>query len=482
MKDHLLVADGKFMKIILFDLGQTLEDQEVLLPGALETLSAIKNMYDPNNKESPILALLSDYYEAKNSEEIEILRKQYYELLDRLGIRSFFEPLSERVTLSTEVGVKKPNEKIFRVGIDKIHKDLPYHHVIFITDDPNHIIGARELGMTAIHFQGPGQNTGEVHKLIELIPLVSRLLEYSPCGKKRNEAIGRTLSQTNKSKQLDPIIKGIISHVDTEHLRETISHLVKFGTRWSYSNNITQVPEWIHKQFVTLGYPAGTETRYQNFDLPGSPLQRNVLCSRKNGEKEFVLVCCHYDTISENSSITAPGADDDASGVAATLELARILRDVQLRQGVLFAVFGGEEQGLFGSDACAGIAAEENWPIKVVINLDMISYKNPTGTPRIIVEYDQGNRNPRNDAAAKAYGLIMAGAAADYTLLEVEHTDIWNSDYISFEKKGFACIGAYNVDDNPFYHKSSDTIDKIDITHLGEVVKMVLATILIITR
>ena len=46
------------MKIILFDLGQTLEDQEVLLPGALETLSGIKNMYDPNNKESPVLALL----------------------------------------------------------------------------------------------------------------------------------------------------------------------------------------------------------------------------------------------------------------------------------------------------------------------------------------------------------------------------------------------------------------------------------------
>ena len=67
-----------------------------------------------------------------------------------------------------------------------------------------------------------------------------------------------------------------------------------------------------------------------------------------------------------------------------------------------------EEQGLFGSAACADIAIQQNWPIDIVINLDMVSYKNPIGPSRIVVEYDQGNGDPRNDAAAKAYGLIMA--------------------------------------------------------------------------
>ena len=62
-------------------------------------------------------------------------------------------------------------------------------------------------------------------------------------------------------------------------------------------------------------------------------------------------------------------------------------------------MFGGEEQGLFGSDACAEIAIQQNWPIDVVINLDMVSYKNPIGPSRIVVEYDQGNRVPRNDGS-----------------------------------------------------------------------------------
>jgi hypothetical protein len=473
------------MRIILFDLGQTLEDNDVLLPGAADVLSAIQTMRD-SNEELPVAALVSDYYEAESHEDIEVLKKQYYKDLEKLGIQSYFQPLSQKVTLSTEVGVRKPDEKIFRTAIDKIHRDLPFHHVIFIADSLDHVTAARELSMTAIHFQGPGQSTGEVSKLVDLVPIIRRLLMFSPCGKKRNEAVGRIISQNNKSKQMDPNIVKLISLVDNIRLQETISHLVQFGTRWSYSSNISHVSEWIHQRFLGIGYRDSIEVRYQNFDMPGSRTQRNVLCTalnnNNNENNSLILVCSHYDSLSEKPSVSAPGADDDASGVAATLELARLLRNIPLKRQVLFCVFGGEEQGLFGSDACAEIAIRENWTIDVVINLDMISYKKPSGTSRIVVEYDQGNRDPRNDAAAKAYGLIMAQVAKDYTSLEVEHTDIWNSDYMSFEKRGFACIGAYNAEDNPFYHKSSDNQDKIDITHLGEVIRMVLATILILGR
>jgi Peptidase family M28/Haloacid dehalogenase-like hydrolase len=472
------------MRIILFDLGQTLEDNGVLLPGAANILSAIQTMKDPN--EELVTALVSDYYETESHEDIEVLKEQYYKDLEKLGLQSYFQPLSQKVTLSTEVGVRKPDERIFRTAIDKIYRDLPFHHVIFIADNLDHVIAARELGMTAIHFQGPGQSTGELSKLVDLIPIIGRLLMFSPCGKKRNEAVGRTVSQNNKSKQVDHNIEKLISLVDKVHLQETISHLVQLGTRWSYSSNISHVPEWIYQRLIAIGYRDGIDARYQNFDMPGSGTQRNVICRSLNNNnsdnKGLILVCSHYDSLSEKPSVSAPGADDDASGVAATLELARLLRNIPLKRDVLFCIFGGEEQGLFGSEACAEIAIHENWAIDVVINLDMISYKNPIGTSRIVVEYDQGNRDPRNDAAAKAYGLIMAKAAKDYTSLEVEHTDIWNSDYMSFEKRGYACIGAYNAEDNPFYHKSSDNQDKIDITHLGEVVKMVLATILILGR
>jgi Zn-dependent M28 family amino/carboxypeptidase len=149
----------------------------------------------------------------------------------------------------------------------------------------------------------------------------------------------------------------------------------------------------------------GRDVRYQPFKLGSGGQQRNVLCGPKTSERGMILVCAHYDSVSESASQSAPGADDDASGIAALLELARVLRGVTLKRDVLFAAFGGEEQGLFGSAACAEIAARDKWPIDVVINMDMIGYKAAGSAPRITVEYDHGNRNPGNDAAAKAYGL-----------------------------------------------------------------------------
>ena len=257
------------MRIILFDLGQTLEDNGTLLPGAQEMLSAIQSM-KYFEEESAVVALVSDYNVADNPEEIETLKKQYYRVLEKLGIQSYFQPLSQRVTLSTEVGVRKPDEKIFRNAIDKIQKDLPFHHVLFITENLDHVATARKLGMTAIHFQGPGQSSGEVSKLVDLVPIIRRLLTFCPCGKKRNEAVGRTISQNNKSKLLDPDIVEFVSLVDKESLGASISRMVKFGTRWSYSSNVSLVPEWIHKKFVTMGYRENIQVRYQDFDIPGS--------------------------------------------------------------------------------------------------------------------------------------------------------------------------------------------------------------------
>lgn len=78
----------------------------------------------------------------------------------------------------------------------------------------------------------------------------------------------------------------------------------------------------------------------------------------------------HITILYRNHLQHAPRADDNASGVAVLLEVARILKDVELTRGVCFACFGGEEQGLFGSKKCADVAKENDWNIDLVINLD----------------------------------------------------------------------------------------------------------------
>jgi Zn-dependent M28 family amino/carboxypeptidase len=162
--------------------------------------------------------------------------------------------------------------------------------------------------------------------------------------------------------------------------------------------------------------------------------------------------------------------------------LVRCELEVDLLPAELVAAFGGEEQGLFRFAECAKVAAAEGWKIDVVLNLDMIAYQDPAKPGQIVIEYDQGNRNPGNDAAAKAFGLQMAQVAADYTNLTVEHTDIWNSDYIPFEEKGYACVGIYEASENPGYHKTSDVLASMDMNHLAQVAKLVVSSVYQIAR
>ncbi|HEU4768281.1 MAG TPA: M20/M25/M40 family metallo-hydrolase [Pyrinomonadaceae bacterium] len=464
------------MRVVLFDLGDTLEHNGALLPGARETLTALAAIRDDAGQ-APVVALVSDYYPATNPVEIDSYRQSYYQLLSDLGLDGFFTPLQARVTLSTEVGVGKPAEKIFRVALDKIHPQLPFTHAIFVTENEIHVKAAQKLGMSAIRVARPSENDPTAPRLDELLPQLERLLTFAPCGRK---TAVRSATETVKTKQPNPFIESKTAKVDAARLRKTVLQLAAFETRWSFAPKIREVPGWIHKQFVAQGYPANTATRFQDFALPGSQPQQNVICGRKT-DAGIILICAHYDSLSEDPSTFAPGADDNACGVAALIELSRILKDVPLKHSVLFAAFGGEEQGLFGSSSCAAIAAQEKWPIELVINLDMISFTKPGGPARTVVEFDQGNVKPGNDAAAKHFATVMAQAAADYTSLEVEHANIERSDYMPFEAEGFACIGVYNADENPVYHTTSDTPDKIDFSFLKQQVQMVLATVLTIS-
>jgi len=474
------------MAVVLLDLGDTLlDDDDTPLPGAIDLLSGLKAAKDSDGKLLRF-GLVSDYTMSDDPAEKKELAKEYYAILKKAGIDQFFLPLEKHVTLSTEVGFGKPDRRIFETAVRKLDPQASLHHALFVTENAQHIQAARDLGMMAVHFKGPGQTTGEIDKLTDLLPIVARLATYAPCCKKHGEAVGTHPSASNKSKKIDAATKALADAVSAARLKQRIEKLAGFKTRWTYSDQVTAVTEWIRDQFLQQGYGA-PKVRFQKFTVPGmsgvhAQTQRNVLCGAGKDDPGIVLVCAHYDSISQTPAKLAPGADDNGSGIAVVLEAAQLLHQAPLKRGVLFAAFGGEEQGLFGSAECARIAADEGWKIDVVINLDMIAYQAPDKLRHIVIEYDQGNRNPGNDAAAKAFGLQMAQVAADYTNLIVTHTDIWNSDYIPFEEKGYACIGLYEASENPGYHKTSDVLASLDMDHLAEVAKLLVATVHQIAR
>jgi beta-phosphoglucomutase-like phosphatase (HAD superfamily) len=469
-------------RAVLFDLGNTLVDEETNrpLPGATGLLEALADVHDSEGR--PVLSgVVSDWKMPRDPAEAGPLRQEYLRQLATSGLDAFFRPVETRVTLSTDIGVRKPDAAIFRAALDNLQPGLPFHQAIFVTERLQHVQAARILGLLAIHFRGPGQTTGDVERFADLLDLLQRIILATPPRKKHSEAVGRSDSQAAKSKQADDDLAAIVAQVSPARLGNRIRELSGFGTRWTYSSNIGRVPAWVRDRFLEMGYPE-SDVRFQPFSVPGAGQQQNVLCGAPADHPGFVLVCAHYDSLSETPSTTAPGSDDNASGLVVLLEVAELLRTSPVRRGLLFAAFGGEEQGLLGSTACAEVAAAEQWRIDVVINLDMVAFQSPVRPNLVRVEYDQGNHHPGNDPAAKAFGLMMAQAAADYTNLAIEHTDIWNSDYMPFEAKGYAAIGVYEGGENPHYHKSTDTAETVDLNHLAEVSKMVLATVYSIAR
>jgi FMN phosphatase YigB (HAD superfamily) len=163
------------MKVILFDLGKTLENNDVLLPGARETLEALQGLSDAQGV-GVVLALISDFGLTNDPLEIPPAQQEFYHILDQLGIRSFFEPVAQRVTLSIEVGAQKPERKIFEAAIKKIGDKLGFQDAVFITENGQHVEAARQMGIKAIHFKGPGETAGDVDQLTDLIPLIQKFL------------------------------------------------------------------------------------------------------------------------------------------------------------------------------------------------------------------------------------------------------------------------------------------------------------------
>jgi FMN phosphatase YigB (HAD superfamily) len=75
-----------------------------------------------------------------------------------------------------QVGAFKPDRRIFEAALAKIDVALTLHDAFFITERKSHVTAARALGMRAVHFKGPGEVTGDIERLVDLIPIVQEFL------------------------------------------------------------------------------------------------------------------------------------------------------------------------------------------------------------------------------------------------------------------------------------------------------------------
>lgn len=309
----------------------------------------------------------------------------------------------------------------------------------------------------------------------------------------------------------DAQIAAALKKISAERVRQTIEKLVSFRTRHTLSVNdpslaekgqgVVAAREWIRAEFERYAQACGgcLEVKTDSFIQPaGGRINQptkmvNVYAVLRGTDPEsaqhIYLVTGHYDSVAfpssaatagetvtpeetqaTNRSMTdfspeAPGANDDASGTAVSLECARVLSQYKFPATLIFLTVPGEEQGLNGSAHLAKVAKDEKWALLAVLNNDIVGGNRTPGDagqdPRAVRVFSEGlplgATSPQvtsirrygweNDSPSRQLARYIADVARTYTLpafrpLLVFRADRFGrgGDHTSFNKEGFAAV------------------------------------------
>ncbi len=275
----------------------------------------------------------------------------------------------------------------------------------------------------------------------------------------------------------DTTIARIVSIVSQDSLARTIRDLQNFGTRYTYKLKCESAAFYLDQRLTDLGYSVRLDTYYLE-----SPTTRafNVEATLQGlAVPESMLVACgHFDSYNADNQNAAPGADDNATGTAAVIELARVLRQAGFRWSVKFLCFSGEEQWMKGSYHWVdSTAVPESLKIAGAYNLDMFGYA-AYDTNLVFVNTNTASRPLANlcDSTNGWYGIglrIMNYLDED---IYGDNTPFWAAGYSSvfaLEDSEYGIWGG----SNPHYHTAHDTFGNLTMSLVTRTTKMVAASI-----
>ena len=274
----------------------------------------------------------------------------------------------------------------------------------------------------------------------------------------------------------DPAYWDLLERVSPDTLGAVIQHLQDYGTRHTSSVQALHAGRWIVKRLVGYGY---SDTLMQQIKI-GDKVHlapRNVIATKEGITRpEFrIVIGGHYDSITFGEAvppeIEAPGADDNASGTAGTMEIARLVRDMELDATVQFVLFGAHEEGLYGSLEFARNLVDEGMPQDKLfyINLDMIANADSKKPWKVTVYTDD-----RSEPLA----VLMERILKSYTDLLPLRAGNRYADQTSFQQQGYPAIFMHEADFSPNYHSRRDLLIHLEMDYEAEVVKAVLAMVL----
>jgi Zn-dependent M28 family amino/carboxypeptidase len=244
-----------------------------------------------------------------------------------------------------------------------------------------------------------------------------------------------------------------VSFGQVPELKETVDKLTSLS-RVSGTKGCDEAANYLTLELNKLGYPVEA----QEFTY-GRWTASNILATKIATLDTVIVIGAHYDAVRGT-----PGADDNASGTASALLLAKMLRNIPTRHTISFQLYAGEEQGLIGS---AFYCNNPKWPIDkhlFMLNLDMVGYLKPSPMAPVPVE------------------SLLAPLFQKYLFAnQITLRNDPGSDNASFLEKKIPAIFLHTgLHRN--YHKPSDTADKLNYAGMAEICKYALDIILVVDK
>ncbi len=292
--------------------------------------------------------------------------------------------------------------------------------------------------------------------------------------------VSKTYSQTFAT---DSVIAYYTTKVNPDSIQSYMQSLENFGTRFCLAPNRRIIAEWIMEKFQSMGYEDvfldsfAYNRTYANVYY--QTWQYNVIC-RLNGYSGSDSVCilgAHYDDIISspgNPILGAPGADDNASGVAATLEIARIMKQYNYgpAYNIEFIAFAAEELGLNGSRDYAQKSKNSEKNIICMINNDMVSY--------CTLPEDQWKVSLQKYSNSNWFTALANDIIGNFTILTaVESTQyIALSDSYPFYQQGYKAVFFIEHQFTPYYHTLNDSVSSTNKYYAAEMTKISLGMLI----
>lgn len=275
----------------------------------------------------------------------------------------------------------------------------------------------------------------------------------------RLEQVQNEVSQGTLRKEVNSQVSPLVANLDKEKLKETVVQLGTYKSRYVGTEGNNQAVEWVIEQFKALGL----ETRTECFRANWNGNACNAIGVKKGKSDHLYVVMGHIDTVGRAFA----GADDNGSGVAGVLEMARILSGHETDATIEFVAVNAEEIGIVGSgDYVKRRVSEGKEKVIAALTMDVIGYN--TKNLFTIETY------PEHEQLAQD----IAALASQYTSRQVMVSlHAWGSDHIPFLDSGIPAVLTSQdwADHNPCYHRACDTIDKVDFDYLRDLTAVNLA-------